>query len=370
MRMALFTGFGIAVGLAQPAAALSSSQGELTVERVADGLEEPWSIGFLPGGGVLVTERDGRLVRFPANGGAGTRIDGVPAVFAEGQGGLFDVLVPRDFSEKSEILLSMALAVEGGGATAVYAARLDGDRLTEGRLLFAMPEVSGSGRHFGGRLVEAPDGTIFLTIGDRGTGPDGLQAQDPASHIGKIVRINRDGSIPADNPFADGPAPAIWSSGHRNPQGATLDAAGQLWVNAHGAQGGDEIDRVEKGLNYGWPVITYGRDYDGSAIGIGSERQGLEQPEHYWDPSIAPSGYVIYSGRLWPDWAGDHFSGSLNSDFISRLDPDASGPGGWAEERLQSEETGRVRDIREAPDGALWFLSVYDGAVYRITPGG
>jgi len=365
----LFATLAIASAVPQAARALDSSLGPLAVTEMAAGLVEPWSLAFLPDGGFLVTERDGRLTRFPEGGGPGTPIGGVPEVFAEGQGGLFDVLVPRDFAASGELILSFAAPVGGGGATAAWAARLDGDRLRDGRFLFVSNAASGSGRHFGGRLVEAPDGTIFLTTGDRGTGPDGLQAQDPASDLGKIVRFGRDGSIPADNPAPDGPAPAVWSIGHRNPQGAALDLEGQLWVSAHGAAGGDEIDRIVKGANYGWPVVSYGTDYDGSKIGVGTALDGMTQPDHYWDPSIAPSGHVIYSGRLWPDWRGDHFVGSLKFDYIARMDPDGTGPGGWAEERLAGPETGRVRDVREAPDGSIWFLSVTNGAVYRIAPG-
>ncbi|MCX7888458.1 MAG: PQQ-dependent sugar dehydrogenase [Rhodobacteraceae bacterium] len=354
----------------QAAMAMESSQGRLAVTGMAAGLVEPWSLAFLPDGGFLVTERDGRLTRFPPGGGAGRPVAGLPAVFAEGQGGLFDVLVPRDFARGGRLFLSLAAPVDGGGATAIWSARLEGDRLLDGRFIFVMNAASDSGRHFGGRLVEARDGTLFLTIGDRGTGPDGMEAQDPASHAGKIVRIAKDGSVPPDNPFAGGPAPEIWSAGHRNPQGAALDAQGDLWVSAHGAAGGDEIDRVPKGVNHGWPVISYGTDYDGSPIGVGTAREGLAQPDHYWDPSIAPSGHAIHSGRLWPDWAGDHFIGSLKFDYIARMDPDRPGPGGWAEEALQSPETIRVRDVREAPDGSIWFLSVGNGAVYRIAPPG
>ncbi len=358
---------------AAPARALDTSLGPVAVTEIAAGLDEPWSIGFLPDGGFLVTERDGHMRRFGADGGAGQDLSGVPEVFAAGQGGLFDVLVPRDFAVTGEILLSYAKPAEGGGGTAIGTGRLGPEGIEDFRVLWAMPEISDSGRHFGGRLVEARDGTIFLTIGERGTGPEGMDAQDPGSHLGKIVRLNRDGSVPADNPDPAGPAPEVWSSGHRNSQGATLDAEGSLWVNAHGAQGGDEVDRIGRGLNYGWPVVTYGKDYDDSPIGEGTAKAGMEPPVHYWDPSIAPSGYMIYSGKLWPEWRGDHFIGSLKFDMISRLDPDTPGDlpgvGGWAEERLQSDETVRVRDIREAPDGSIWFLSVGNGAVYRMTPG-
>ena len=200
---------------------------------------------------------------------------------------------------------------------------------------------------------------------------------DPASSLSayeylgalynRVVRLNRDGSIPADNPFVGKPGaePAVWSYGHRNPQGAALDRTGQLWAVEHGAKGGDEVNRIRKGANYGWPVISYGKDYSGKKIGEGTAKLGMEQPAHYWDPSIAPSGMVIYSGRLWPDWAGDILVGSLKFDLVSRLD----GRSLDEVERLAGPETIRVRDLREAPDGALWILSEGNGALYRVTPG-
>ena len=202
-----------------------------------------------------------------------------------------------------------------------------------------------------------------MTIGERGDRPS---AQDLSRENGSVIRINRDGSIPADNPFVgvDGARPAIWSFGHRNPQGAALDQQGNLWINEHGARGGDEVNLVRKGANYGWPVISYGRHYSGAKIGEGSSKPGMEQPAHYWDPSIAPSGMMIYSGKLWPDWAGGIFVGSLKFNYIARLD---AAP--LAEvEQLKSRETLRVRDIREAPDGSIWFLSVGQGALFRLAP--
>ncbi len=342
------------------ARALETSAGGVRIEKMAEGLVEPWSLAFLPDASLLVTLRGGALVRLPADGGAPKMIGGLPEVFAEGQGGLFDVLVPRDFAQTGEILLSYAALRPEGGATAVASARLDGDRLTGLREIWRMAEATSSGRHFGGRLLELPDGTILLTTGDRG---EGMPAQDPGRAPGKIVRIARDGSAPPGNP--DPAHPFTWTLGHRNPQGIAIDAQGRVWASEHGAMGGDEINRIEPGRNYGWPLITYGRDYDGSTIGIGTAAPGLEQPARYWDPSIAPSGHIVYSGRLWPEWAGDHFVGSLKFDHIARLDPDRTG---WPEEILRDRATGRVRDIREGPDGAIWFLSVERRAVYRMVP--
>jgi aldose sugar dehydrogenase len=345
---------------------IRASAGRLRVETVATGLREPWAVGFLPGGGALVTLRAGGLVEIAI--GRARPIGGLPEVFAEGQGGLLDLLIPRDFVESREIFLSYAKPQgrRGAAGTALARAELAGgaDRLTGLREMFAMPPGSSGGRHFGARIVEAADGRLFLTVGDRG---DDDAAQDLGRHNGSVLRLNRDGSVPDDNPFAATPGarPEIWSHGHRNPQGAALDRQGRLWITEHGARGGDEVNLIEPGVNYGWPVIAYGRHYSGLRIGEGTEKPGMAQPAHYWDPSIAPSGLAVYSGALWPEWAGHMFAGSLKFDMIARLDPGR----GFAEERLEADATGRVRDVREGPDGAIWFLSVTNGALCRIVPG-
>ncbi len=350
------------------APALESAAGNLSVMPMATGLDEPWGIDFLPGGGWIVTERDGQLLVFDA-GGNRTAVAGVPEVYANGQGGLLDVMIPRDFPTSREVFLSFAMPQQGGAGTALASARLsaDGSELQDLRVLFQMSPGSDGGRHFGSRIVEGPEGHLFLTMGDRGDRPS---SQDLGVHNGSVIRINRNGTVPADNPFAAtaGAQPEIWSYGHRNPQGAALDLDGNLWVNEHGARGGDEVNLVRRGANYGWPVIAYGRHYSGLKIGEGTEREGMEQPVHYWDPSIAPSGMVVYSGTLWPEWRGDVFVGSLKFDMISRLEADG---GGLREaERIEGPETERVRDIVEAPDGSIWFLSVGRGTAYRVTPGG
>jgi glucose/arabinose dehydrogenase len=265
------------------------------------------------------------------------------------------------------VWLTYAKPQDGGSGTAIGKGRLseDGTALEGFTELFQMPPGSSGGRHFGARMVEATDGTIFLTLGDRGTGPRGLQSQDPGVGEGKIIHLNRDGS-PAT--VLDGALPGVFSLGHRNPQGAALDLEGRLLIVEHGARGGDELNAPEAGKNYGWPVITYGRNYNGFSIGVGTAQEGLEQPLHYWDPSIAPSGLVVYSGSLIPEWRGDILFGSLNSDFLGRLDPDTAADNGFAEERIAADETGRVRDVVEAPDGSIWFLSVTNGAAYRLAP--
>ena len=343
---------------------LPTSQGPARVETMIDGLDTPWAIGLLPDGAFLVTERDGDLLL--VRDGQSQRVRGAPRVAARGQGGLLDVTVARDFAQSREVSLTYAKPQRGGAGTALAVARLspNGTRLENLRELFeAAPGFSG-GRHFGSRVVEAPDGTLFVTIGDRGDRPS---AQDRTNHNGAVVRVTRNGRVPSDNPFLDTAdvQPEIWSYGHRNPQGAALDLNGTLWTAEHGARGGDEVNRVRKGANYGWPVISYGVHYSGGKIGEGTAKPGMEQPAFYWDPSMAPSGLMIYSGKLWPQWRGHFFVGSLKFDYISRL----SGQPMREREQIEGPQTGRVRDIVEGPDGAIWFLSVGDGAVYRMTPG-
>ncbi|MFA7433154.1 MAG: PQQ-dependent sugar dehydrogenase [Gemmobacter sp.] len=358
-------GAGAACLLAAPLIPRRAHAQEMRIAPVATGLTEPWALAFLPDGGFLVSERGGRLLRLGAGAGA-VAIGGVPRVATGGQGGLLDIMLPRDFAETGQAFLTYAAPQEGGGAgTALGVGGLDGDRLADFAVLFEAAPGGRGGRHFGGRVVELPDGTLALTSGDRGVDE---RAQDLSRHEGKVLRIARDGGVPADNPFRDteGARPEIFSYGHRNPQGAALDADGRLWVSEHGARGGDEINPIRPGANYGWPVISYGTHYSGARIGIGTEAGGMEQPAHYWDPSIAPSGHVICSGRMFPDWRGHHLVGSLNADHIARHDPASPGPGGWAGARIATAETRRVRDIREAPDGALWFLSVGNGAVFRL----
>ncbi len=342
---------------------LQTSAGPVKVEAMLTGLDAPWAVGFLTDGGVLVTERGGRLLH--RRGGEVIEVATGLDVVARGQGGLLDLVVARDFAQTRETFLTFAKRQGRGSGTALAVARLNpaGDALEDVRVIFEIAEGSSGGRHFGSRVVEAPDGTLFVTIGDRGDRPS---AQDLRSHNGTVVRINRNGSIPADNPFTGTNAqPEIWSYGHRNAQGAALDLNGQLWTVEHGARGGDEVNRITPGANYGWPVISYGRHYSGLSIGEGPAKEGMAQPALYWDPSIAPSGMMVYSGALWTEWRGDIFIGSLKFDYISRLEGDPL----REVEQIESDLTERVRDIREAPDGSIWFLSVGQGTLYRMTPG-
>lgn len=364
---------GFLVGLAMASAVgaegttVDTSAGPMTVVAMATGLDEPWALAFLPEGGFLVTERNGTLKHFAAPLAEPVLLAGLPEVWPDGQGGLLDIMLPRDFASSREVWLTYAVRQGRGSGTAVGKGKLSADAsaLVGFVTLFEMPAGARGARHFGARLVEAADGTIFVTLGDRGTGPDSFEAQDPQRAEGKVIHLNRDGSPATELP---GALPGVYSAGHRNPQGAALDLSGRLILHEHGARGGDEVNAPEAGKNYGWPIITHGRNYNGLPIGLGPEREGMEQPLHYWDPSIAPSGLVVYSGALVEAWRGDILFGSLNSDFLGRLDPDSPAPTGYAEERITSPETGRVRDVREAPDGSIWFLSVTNGAAYRLAP--
>lgn len=348
-----------------PAQAQQTSAGQVSFTVQVDGLDTPWAFAFLPDGGVLITERDGKLLHVAADG-TRNAVSGVPDVAANGQGGLLDITLPRDFDTSGMVFLTYAKAQAGGGAgTALASGTLsaDGQSLGDVKLLFEMKPGNRGGVHFGSRVVEGADGTLFVTVGERGQRP---LAQDLNQHNGKVVRVGRDGSVPADNPFVGqaGALPEIWSYGHRNPQGAALDARGRLWVVEHGARGGDEVNLIGKGANYGWPVISYGRHYSGGRIGEGTSKDGMQQPAHYWDPSIAPSGMMIYDGSMFPEWQGDMFVGALKLNYISRLQIDSNTAS--EVEKITAPQTARVRDIQTAPDGSIWFLSVVDGALYRM----
>jgi glucose/arabinose dehydrogenase len=335
---------------------------------IASGLAHPWSLAFLPDGRMLVTERPGRLRYVTMKGEISDPISGVPAVYAHGQGGLLDVALDPDFGANSTIYLSYAEPGDGDlNGTAVARAKLDGARLTDLQVIFRqMPKVA-SENHFGSRLVFARDGNLFVTLGERFSERD--SAQDLGTHLGKIVRITKDGKAPADNPFVGrkGALPEIWSYGHRNVQGATLDpATGRFWAVEHGPRGGDEINLPEAGRNYGWPVITFGREYSGPAIGEGTAKAGMEQPLYYWVPSIATSGMTFYSSDTYPEWKGSLFVGALKAQLVARLEFGADGKV-KAEERFPVGE--RVRDIRQGPDGALYLLTDEDaGRLLRLTP--
>ncbi|MEO0358978.1 MAG: PQQ-dependent sugar dehydrogenase, partial [Pseudomonadota bacterium] len=333
--------------------------GLLQVTPQVTGLENPWAFGFLPDGSVMITQTDGHVVL--AKDGQVTKLTGGPEVVEDGQGGLLDVLIPADFATSRQVYFTFAKRQGGGSGTALARAVLpDGaTAFSNVETLFEIAPGSRGGRHFGSRLAEAPDGYLYMSVGDRGDRPS---AQDTSRENGSILRLTRDGTIPDDNPI---PGSAIWSLGHRNPQGLTFDASGQLWGIEHGARGGDEVNLIERGANYGWPVIAYGRHYSGARIGTGTAQEGMEQPDFYWDPSIAPSGATVLGRSFGTAWDGALVTGSLKFDQIHVL----SVQGGLSEIAvLASDETLRVRDVRVGPQGALWFLSVGNGALYKVTP--
>lgn len=338
-------------------------------ETVVSGLENPWGLDFLPGGGAIVTERPGRMRLISADGTLSTPIENVPKVAARGQGGLLDVTIASDFTQSGTIFFSYAEPGEGGQGTAVARAKLvrDGSaaRLDDFKVIFRMAKKTATTHHLGSRVVVMPDGTLMITTGERG---DGKRAQDMQDSAGAVVHINEDGSVPVDNPRLDGWLPDLWSKGHRNIQGAIYDPVTKsLLTVEHGAMGGDEVNRPEAGKNYGWPVITYGRNYNGDKIGIGTAAPGYEQPLFYWDPSIAPSGLAVYEGDMFPEWRGDLLVGSLKFALLSRLDRDENGKIG-EERRMFEGEFGRIRDVNVASDGSIWLLTDEDdGAVIRIS---
>lgn len=348
----------------------STQKVAVTADVVARGLEHPWGLDFLPDGRAIVTERSGRMRLVGAEGALSKPIEGLPEVWSRGQGGLLDVAVSRDFAQSRRIFFTFSEPGRGGAGTALASATLVGEgdavRLDDVKVLFSMPKKTGRGQHFGSRIVLHPDGTILFTTGDRGEGP---RAQDMADAAGAVLRVNADGSIPADNPYADGrdgALPQIWSKGHRNPQGFAIDGQNTLWTVEHGAQGGDEVNTPKPGRNYGWPRISYGVNYDDSPFPA-AEGEGFEQPVHYWDPSIAPSGLVVYEGGMFPEWQGDLIAGALKFQLVSRLDRDGGGRI-VGEERMFEGEFGRVRDVNVAPDGALWLLTDEDdGSIVRIS---
>lgn len=371
---ALYLGLAAIPGHAQDAARLPSSAGPLDVQTVASGLENPWGLAFLPDGRMLVTERAGRLRIVSRNGTVSSPVIGVPPVLASGQGDLLDVALAPDFDATRLVYLSYAEPREGASGTSVARGRLVEDagnaRLENVEVIFRQqPAVSGSG-HYGSRLVFGRDGTLFVTLGERQT--QRARAQDLSTHLGKVVRILPDGGVPDDNPFArmPGARPEIWSYGHRNPQGAALDpATGRLWTVEHGPRGGDELNHPEAGKNYGWPVISYGREYGGGSIGEGTARPGMEQPVKYWDPSVSPSGLAFYTGTLLPGWKGSLFTGALSGARLIRLRLDPAGERVVEEEPLLTELRERIRDVRQGPDGALWLLTDSpNGRVLRVAP--
>jgi glucose/arabinose dehydrogenase len=350
-----------------PGEAINSEQATFRVVAVATGLEHPWGMAFLPDEEILVTERPGRL-RILRDGQLDPEpIAGVPEVYASGQGGLLDVALDPEFAANRALYLAYAAPGDGGNSTRVARATLGDGRLEDLEVIFTAEPLVRSSKHFGSRLAFDRDGHLFITVGERGQGD---RAQDLADHNGSLIRLHPDGSVPADNPFVGdaGARPEIFSYGHRNAQGLAIHPeTGIPWLHEHGPRGGDEVNVVRPGLNYGWPVITHGIDYSGAPVGVGTHQEGMEQPIHYWVPSIAPSGMAFYEGDAFPEWQGDLFVGALRSQLLVRLELD--GERVVAEERLLDGTLGRVRDVEVGPDGYLYLLTdERGGGLYRLEP--
>jgi glucose/arabinose dehydrogenase len=359
---------GVSANPAQVRDRSSAYPGEIRAVRVAEGLTRPWSLAVLPNGGFLITERPGRLVRL-SPGGQKSDVSGLPSIASAGQGGLLDVVLAPDFQQSRHVFVSYVTQRSNGLGTAVARARLEDSQLESVEEIFVMEGAAYSTRHFGSRIVFLQDGTLLFTIGDRGARDN---AQDLGHHAGSTLRIAQDGSVPGANPFVDrsGALPEIYSYGHRNAQGMAIHPeTGAVWLHEHGPQGGDEVNIVEAGNNYGWPVITYGEEYgSGRRIGEGTSKPGMEQPVVYWDPSIAPSGMAFYQGAAIPGWQGDLFVGALAGRHLRRLD--VEGRRIVDQEVLFPNSLGRIRDVRMARDGHLYLLTdAPNGALYRIEPG-
>jgi aldose sugar dehydrogenase len=346
----------------------------IKVTEIAEDLEEPWAIAFLPDGRMLVTEKhEGKLRVVGPDGKKSPAVAGVPRVDGRDQGGLLDVELGPDYAASKLIYLSYYEPRDGGNGLAVARARFsDGvaPKLEGLKVIFRMLPTLDSSKHAGGRLVFAPDGMLFVTLGERSIVEGRVQARDLKSHFGKIVRINPDGSVPKDNPFVGkkDARPEIWTLGHRNVLAADLDQQKRLWVVEMGPRGGDELNLVERGKDYGWPTIGYGEEYSGERIHQATQAPGLEQPVYYWDPVISPGALAIYSGNLFPEWKGNFLIAGLSSKALIRLalkDDRVVG-----EERLLADRGDRIRDVVQGPDGAVYLLTDDDGELLKLTPAG
>ena len=341
---------------------------QFTIDTVAETLQRPWSLAFLPDGSMLVTELGGRL-RTISNGELLEEpVAGVPDVYFAGQGGLFEIALDPDFDSNRTIYLSYAHGNEGANGTRILRAVLNGNRLRNQEVIFTAEPSKPKGYHLGGRIAFLPDGTLLMPIGDGFTFREDAQRLDTL--LGKIVRIRRDGSIPEDNPFVgrEGARPEIWSYGHRNPQAILFDpVSGNVYSHEHGPRGGDELNLIEPGKNYGWPAITYGKDYNYASITPYTEYPGMQQPLVYWVPSIAPAGMTMYRGDLFADWRGDLFVAALAEKSVRRLDMEN---GQIVDQHVLFEELDeRIRDVRAGPDGALYLVTDgTEGRVLRVTP--
>jgi glucose/arabinose dehydrogenase len=345
---------------------VQTQSGSIAVQVVASDLDDPWAVAFLPDGRMLVTQRSGRIRIVTRNGEVSAPIAGVPAVYSSGQGGLLDIALAPDFATSRLVYFSFGEPGDGGATTAVARARFADDRLQDTTVIFRAVPRTGGGAHFGSRLAFGRDGTLFVTTGDRFQFDP---AQDLSGHLGKVLRINGDGSVPADNPFVgrSGVRPEIWSYGHRNVEGAAIHpGTGKLWTHEMGPAGGDELNITEAGRNYGWPLVSWGRHYDGRAIPAPTTRPDFGQSIRHWVPVIAPSGMAFYTGDAIPQWKGNLLIGGMVARAIVRLT--LNGDQVTAEERISLG--GRVRDVRQGPDGAVYALDESNGTLLRLTAAG
>lgn len=355
-RALLILSLATAIGMS------ANAKADYKTEIIAEGLDYPWSIAFLPGGDRLVTELTGNLRRLSAAGELSDPITGVPAVYRAGQGGLFDVLPHPDFEQNGLIYLSFAAGEPDSNGTTVVRATLTDTGLQNVQTIFSVAPKKYAPLHYGGRIAWLPDGTLLLTTGDGFDFRD--EAQNQQNQMGKTIRMNDDGTPPADNPFPN--APYVWSYGHRNPQGLAVGDDGTVYQHEHGPQGGDEVNILESGVNYGWPAITYGMDYNGAYVSPFTEYPGMAQPAHQWTPSIAPSGLMVYQGDMFPQWQGNLFAGALVDKEVRRLELNDDKV--TNEQPLFNELGERIRDIREAPDGSIYILTDGpSGQVVRIS---
>jgi glucose/arabinose dehydrogenase len=345
---------------------IESEKQKFGVDTITKELTNPWGIAFLPDGRILVTERAGEIRIVKDGKLLPEKIGNVPAVFANGQGGLMDIKLHPDYASNGWIYLTYAKPGEGGGGTVLARAKLEGNNLTNLEELFSAQPLSESGAHFGSRVVFDGKGYVFVSSGERGTKPN---AQDLTNHLGKILRLQEDGKVPTDNPFINTPGakPEIWSYGHRNPQGLIYDKATEtLWNVEHGPMGGDELNKVEKGKNYGWPEITYGMNYDSTVISDFTEKEGMEQPVFFWKPSIATCGMTQVTSDRYPDWKGNLLIGALAKQHIARVELDAQGK--FVKQEKLLENIGRVRAVEQSPDGYLYVATETPGMLLRLVP--
>ena len=371
-KIALLTAVSLSFSATAVADEYSTERHTVAMTTLTDNLSHPWGMTFLPDGSLLVTERDGILNHISADGSERKKIKGTPNVVARSQGGLLDVNIDPNYAKNGWVYISYSESDPDGGkgnSTAVMRGKIDGDQWVDGEIVFRQAPKYESGAHFGSRLIFSPDGHLFVTLGDRYSRMEDAQTLD--NHHGKVVRIWPDGSIPEDNPFVadDDALDEIWSYGHRNVQGADIHPeTGELWTIEHGPQGGDEVNIPQAGKNYGWPTVTYGEDYGGGKIGIGTHKEGMEQPFYYWLPSIATAGAIFYTGEPFKHWQGDLLVTALRGQMVSRLDLQDGRM--IHEERLFDGNIDfRIRDIEQGPDGMLYILTDEDnGRLVKLTP--